>query len=260
MKVQEGLVRAIAGKISWFQAAEILGSSVRSPRRWKSNMEEARRGRTDRPSSASAFGEKGPAGGDSACGSVVFGSVFALQHAALSSNCDAGSRSKGLVHTTRFAFRFTALIPGAGSHPGRRRKSGIPNDLPTFKKKGPGIRIRRRSGIGASPPHRPSPESGSLRSQFVISNVVGEESSLASWRKGAPSKRVGLVCGCPHLQESSFYPSGSLLQKRGISHVRQAKSRRRHRPRDPCRWRAAFALGVCPSNSYPVRRHHPHGD
>lgn len=40
MKVQEVLMRAIAGKINWFEAAEILGSSVRSVRRWKSNMEE----------------------------------------------------------------------------------------------------------------------------------------------------------------------------------------------------------------------------
>jgi transposase len=40
MKVQEVLMRAIAGKINWFQAAEILGSSVRSLRRWKKNMEE----------------------------------------------------------------------------------------------------------------------------------------------------------------------------------------------------------------------------
>jgi transposase len=40
MKVQEVLMRAIAGKISWFQAAEILGTSIRSLRRWKANMEE----------------------------------------------------------------------------------------------------------------------------------------------------------------------------------------------------------------------------
>ena len=40
MKVQEVLMRAIAGKLSWYQAAEILGTSVRSLRRWKGNMEE----------------------------------------------------------------------------------------------------------------------------------------------------------------------------------------------------------------------------
>lgn len=40
MKVQEVLMRAIAGKINWYQAAEILGSSMRSVRRWKRHMEE----------------------------------------------------------------------------------------------------------------------------------------------------------------------------------------------------------------------------
>ena len=40
MKVQEVLMRAIAGKLSWYQSAEILGTSVRSLRRWKGNMEE----------------------------------------------------------------------------------------------------------------------------------------------------------------------------------------------------------------------------
>ena len=39
MKVQEVLLRAIAGKINWYQAAEILGSSMRSLPRWKKNME-----------------------------------------------------------------------------------------------------------------------------------------------------------------------------------------------------------------------------
>ena len=40
MKVREVLLRAIAGKINWYQAAEILGSSMRSLRRWKKSMEE----------------------------------------------------------------------------------------------------------------------------------------------------------------------------------------------------------------------------
>lgn len=40
MKVQEVLLRAIAGKINWYQAAEILGFSVRTLRRWKKEMEE----------------------------------------------------------------------------------------------------------------------------------------------------------------------------------------------------------------------------
>ena len=35
MKVQEVILRAIAKKISWWQAAEILGISERTMRRWK---------------------------------------------------------------------------------------------------------------------------------------------------------------------------------------------------------------------------------
>lgn len=39
MKVQEVLVRALAGRISWLQAADILGTSPRSLRRWRARME-----------------------------------------------------------------------------------------------------------------------------------------------------------------------------------------------------------------------------
>jgi transposase len=35
MKVQEVILRAIAKKITWWQAAEILGISERTMRRWK---------------------------------------------------------------------------------------------------------------------------------------------------------------------------------------------------------------------------------
>jgi transposase len=40
MKVREVLLRAMAGKIRWDEAAEILGSSPRSLRRWRAEMEE----------------------------------------------------------------------------------------------------------------------------------------------------------------------------------------------------------------------------
>ncbi len=35
MKVQEVILRAASGQIQWWQAAEIIGVSVRSMRRWK---------------------------------------------------------------------------------------------------------------------------------------------------------------------------------------------------------------------------------
>ena len=40
MKVQEVMLRAIARKITWYQAAEILGITDRHLRRWRERMEE----------------------------------------------------------------------------------------------------------------------------------------------------------------------------------------------------------------------------
>jgi hypothetical protein len=41
MKVQEVLLRAMARKITWFQAAEILGITDRHMRRWRERYEES---------------------------------------------------------------------------------------------------------------------------------------------------------------------------------------------------------------------------
>ena len=40
MKVQEVILRAVAKKITWWQAAEIIGISDRSMRRWRERYEE----------------------------------------------------------------------------------------------------------------------------------------------------------------------------------------------------------------------------
>ena len=40
MKIQEVILRAVSGKILWMQAAEILGISDRSMRRWKARYEK----------------------------------------------------------------------------------------------------------------------------------------------------------------------------------------------------------------------------
>jgi len=40
MKVQEVILRALAKKITWWQAAEIIGISDRSMRRWHERLEE----------------------------------------------------------------------------------------------------------------------------------------------------------------------------------------------------------------------------
>jgi transposase-like protein len=40
MKVQEVILRAVAKKITWWQAAEIIGISDRQMRRWRERYEE----------------------------------------------------------------------------------------------------------------------------------------------------------------------------------------------------------------------------
>jgi transposase len=40
MKLQEVLLRATAGKIEWWQAAELIGISERQMRRWRKRLEE----------------------------------------------------------------------------------------------------------------------------------------------------------------------------------------------------------------------------
>ena len=42
MKVQEVILRALGKKITWWQAAEIIGLSDRSPRRWRGRYEGVR--------------------------------------------------------------------------------------------------------------------------------------------------------------------------------------------------------------------------
>ncbi len=42
MKVQEVLLRAMAKKITWWQAAEIIGVSARTMRRWRERLEAGR--------------------------------------------------------------------------------------------------------------------------------------------------------------------------------------------------------------------------
>jgi transposase len=40
MKIQEVILRAIAGRLKWYQAAQILGISDRQMRRWKRRYEK----------------------------------------------------------------------------------------------------------------------------------------------------------------------------------------------------------------------------
>ena len=39
MKVKDVMVRALAGELSWLQAADLVGMNVRSMRRWRRRLE-----------------------------------------------------------------------------------------------------------------------------------------------------------------------------------------------------------------------------
>ena len=46
MTVQEVILKALSGEIHWFRAADILGFSPRTLRRWRERYETTRTGRT----------------------------------------------------------------------------------------------------------------------------------------------------------------------------------------------------------------------
>jgi transposase len=84
MKVQDVMLQAMAKKITWWQAAEILGISDRHMRRWRERyVEEGYNGLLDRrrgqPSRRTGAGGDG---GESV--GVVPGKVFRSERAALS--------------------------------------------------------------------------------------------------------------------------------------------------------------------------------
>ena len=84
MKVQEVILRAAAKKITWWQAAEIIGISDRQMRRWRERYEEfGFRGLFDRRR-GKPIAEAGADGGGGASAAAVPGEVLRSQRAALS--------------------------------------------------------------------------------------------------------------------------------------------------------------------------------
>src|ERR1700722_4481449 len=98
MKLHEVLLRASAGKIKWWQAAELVGISERQLRRWRKRLEEQ--------------GHKGPAGsstrdtepparaeGEDGTGSEpVSGQVLRSERAALSREVGRGASDRVELH------------------------------------------------------------------------------------------------------------------------------------------------------------------
>src|SRR5713101_2869874 len=83
MKVQEVILRAMGKKITWWQAAEIIGISDRQMRRWRERYEEfGFRGLFDRRRGKTVAQESAGGGGESS--GVVSGEVFRSERAALS--------------------------------------------------------------------------------------------------------------------------------------------------------------------------------
>jgi len=80
MKLQDVLLKAMAKKISWWDAAEIIGGTDRTMRRWRERMEaEGYSGLVDRPKVNPATSVcRWPGGGSAA---VVWGGKFRFEHA-----------------------------------------------------------------------------------------------------------------------------------------------------------------------------------
>ena len=84
MKVQEVILRAMAKKITWWQAAEIMGISDRHMRRWRQRYEEyGFRGLLDRRR-GKPFAEAGSGGAGGASAAALSGELFRSERAALS--------------------------------------------------------------------------------------------------------------------------------------------------------------------------------
>jgi hypothetical protein len=83
MKVQEVMLQAMAMKITWWQAAEILGISDRHMRRWRERMRSFWVPRAVRPQARSTVGEAGAGGPCRAVAGAVPGTLFRYERAAL---------------------------------------------------------------------------------------------------------------------------------------------------------------------------------
>ncbi len=98
MKVQEVILRAMAKKITWWQAAEIIGISDRTMRRWRERYEEfgydglfdQRRGKPSPETGAD--GDRGEGAG------AVSGAVLRFERAAFSREAEGGTRDRAELH------------------------------------------------------------------------------------------------------------------------------------------------------------------
>ncbi len=132
MKIQEVLLRALSGQISWVQAAEILGLSDRSMRRWRERLEHHGYDGLFDPPPAVSESEARATGNARASPDVVSDGVRRLQRPALSRGTRrAASHRVELQLGEACPAGRRASAPGtrAGAHRRRRERRPLPGML-----------------------------------------------------------------------------------------------------------------------------------
>src|SRR6266571_522757 len=98
MKVQEVILRAMAKRITWWQAAEIVGISDRSMRRWRERYQEFGYDGLFDKRRGEAFSAAGSDGTGRAGAAVLSGEVLRSECAALSPETGGGARNQAELH------------------------------------------------------------------------------------------------------------------------------------------------------------------
>src|SRR2546426_956740 len=109
MKVQEVILRAMAKRITWWQAAEIIGISDRQMRRWRERYEEfgydglfdRRQGKPSPkrvPAARQALAETGAGGAGGASAGALPRSVFRSERAAFPGEVAARAPDRAELH------------------------------------------------------------------------------------------------------------------------------------------------------------------
>src|SRR6266852_278820 len=98
MKVQEVILRAMAKRITWWQAAEIIGISDRQMRRWRERYEEFWLRRSVRPAAGQTLAETGAGGAGGASAGTLPRSVFRSERAAFPREAAARAPDRAELH------------------------------------------------------------------------------------------------------------------------------------------------------------------
>src|SRR2546422_9293680 len=98
MKVQEVILRAMAKRITWWQAAEIIGISDRQMRRWRERYEEFGYDGFVRPAAGQALAETGAGGAGGASAGALSRSVFRSERAAFPGEVAARAPDRAELH------------------------------------------------------------------------------------------------------------------------------------------------------------------